>query len=171
MPKQYKIDRVEDITAHLEKAKGIFMTDFSGLSVEQMTTLRREFRKANVEYMVVKNTLARISAKKVGYQDIVPFLTGPTGLAIAIDDPIAPVRIIADFQKQLSKPTIKAAVLEGRILNEEEAGALKNIPPKEVLLGKVVSGIASPLTGFVGCLQAMLRNLVFVLNAVKDQKE
>lgn len=171
MPQQYKLDRVEEISASLNDAKSVFMTDFSGLSVEQITNLRREFRKENVEFKVVKNTLAKISAEKVGYKEIIPYLNGPTGLAIASGDPISPVRVIVDFQKKYKKPTIRAAVLEGKLLNEEEAQALKDIPTREVLLGQVVSGIASPITGFVGTLQGILRNFVYVLNAVKEQKE
>ena len=171
MPQQYKLDRVEEISASLSDAKSVFMTDFSGLSVEQITNLRREFRKENVEFKVVKNTLAKISAEKVGFMEIVPYLNGPTGLAIASDDPISPVRVIVDFQKKYQKPTIKGAVLEGKLLNGEEAQALKDIPTREVLLGQVVYGIASPITGFVGSLQAILRNFVYVLNAVKEQKE
>jgi large subunit ribosomal protein L10 len=171
MPQQYKLDRVAEISETLSEAKGVYMTDFSGLSVEDITNLRREFRKANVNFVVVKNTLAKISAEKVGLKDMIPYLTGPTGLAVSNDDPVAPIRVIVDFQKKHQKPSLKAAILEGKVLNEREAAALKDIPPRDILLGQVVSGIASPLTGLVGGLQAILRNLVYTLNAVKEKKE
>ena len=171
MPQQYKLDRVGEISESLKDAKGVYMTDFTGLSVEQITNLRREFRNANVNFVIVKNTLAKISAEKVGMKDMVPYLAGPTGLAISNDDPIAPVRVIVDFQKKHQKPTLKAAIVEGKVLDESQASALKDIPTRDVLLGQVVSGIAAPLTGLVGGLQGILRNLVYVLNAVKENKE
>lgn len=171
MPQQYKYDRVDVITKALENAKSVYMTDFTGLSVEEITDLRRRFRKENVSYLVVKNTLAKLSAEKVGLKDMVSYLTGPTGLAVSYDDPIAPVRVIAEFQKAHKKPELRAAILEGKLLDEKAAVALKDIPPREVLLGQVVSGIAAPLSGLVGGLQGILRNLVYVLNAVKDKKE
>ena len=171
MPQPEKIQKVEEISERLKQATGIFMTDFSGLTVEQITDLRREFRKAKVNYMVVKNTLAKISAKKVGYDNMVQYLTGPTGLALSNDDPVAPIRVIAAFQKKHEKPSVKAAILEGELLDETAAQALKDIPTKEVLLAQVVSGIASPISGLVGGLQGFLRNLVYAINAIKEKKE
>ncbi len=174
MPQPEKIKRVEEISDSLKQAKGVFLTDFSGLSVEEITELRRNFRKAEVSYMVVKNTLARRSCQEVGLDDMVPYLTGPTGLALANNDPVAPVRVIIDFlkaHKEKAKPEIKGAVVEGQVLTAQEAEAMKNIPPREVLIGQVVGGIAAPLTGLVGGLQGVIRNLVYTLDAVKVKKE
>lgn len=170
MPKQVKIHKVDEIRDSLSKAKGVFMTDFNGLSVEEITQLRREFHKANVNYLVVKNTLARISAKDVGMDQILPFLTGPTGLAIALDDPTAPIRIISDFAKGKDKLSVKAAVIDGQLLSAAEAEAIKDLPPREILLAQVVSGIAAPLSGLVGGLKAMLNQLVYTINAIKEKK-
>jgi large subunit ribosomal protein L10 len=174
MPQPEKIKRVEEISDSLKQAKGVFLTDFSGLSVEEITELRRNFRKAEVSYMVVKNTLARRSCEEVGLDDMVPYLNGPTGLALANNDPVAPVRVIIDFlkaHKEKAKPEIKGAVVEGQVLTAQEAEAMKNIPPREVLIGQVVGGIAAPLTGLVGGLQGVIRNLVYTLDAVKVKKE
>jgi len=171
MPQPAKIQKVEEISQSLSDAKSVFMTDFTGLSVEEFTELRRELRKVDVNFIVVKNTLAKLSAQKIGLEKITPYLTGPTGLAIAKDDPIAPVRVIYEFQKKKKKPTIKAAILEGELLDQAAAEEVRNIPPKEQLLGMVVSGIASPLTGLVGGLQSMLSKLVYTLNAIKEKKE
>jgi len=171
MPQPAKIQKVEEISQSLSDAKSVFMTDFTGLSVEEFTELRRELRKADVKFIVVKNTLAKLSTQKIGLEKMNPYLTGPTGLAIAQDDPIAPVRVIYEFQKKNKKPTIKAAILEGQLLDQAAAEEVRNIPPKEQLLGMVVSGISSPLTGLVGGLQSMLSKLVYTLNAIKDKKE
>ncbi len=171
MPQANKIAKLEEINESLEKAKSIFLTDFSGLTVEEITRLRKEFRKANVKYLVVKNTLARISAKEHGYEALVPFLNGPTGLAIALDDPVAPVRIIFDFKKDKDKPSIKAAYLEGELLDQKAAEEVRNIPSREILLAQLVSAMASPISGFIGGLQAIMSNFANVLNAIKDKKE
>ncbi len=171
MPKAIKVSKVAEINENLSKAKSVFLTDFTGLTVEEVTRLRKEFRKANVKYLVVKNTLARISAKELGYDKIIPYLQGPTGIAIAFDDPVAPVRIIYDFRKDKEKPAIKAAWLEGQLLNRQEAEEIRNIPPREVLLAQLLGTMKAPLTNFVGGLQSLLTKLVLVINAIKDKKE
>ena len=171
MPQPEKIQKIEEICRSLTNAKSVFMTDFSGLSVEEMTELRRELRKVDVNFVVVKNTLAKLSAQKVGLEKMNPYFTGPTGLAIALNDPIAPVRVIYDFQQKKKKPTIKAAIFEGQLLDQEAVEEVRNIPSKEQLLGMIVSGISSPLTGFIGGLQSILSKLVYTLNAIKEKKE
>ncbi len=171
MPQAEKVEKVEQLSEALSKAKSVFMTNFAGLSVEDITRLRRELRKAGVQYVVVKNTLARISAEKAGFGQIVPFLTGPTGLAIANEDPAAPVRVIFDFRKDKEKPAIKAAVFEGDLLDQKSAEAIRNIPSRQVLVGQVVSAIAAPLSGFIGGLQSIMSKFVYTLNAIKEKKE
>ncbi|HNW61107.1 MAG TPA: 50S ribosomal protein L10 [bacterium] len=171
MPQANKAVKLEEINASLDKAKSVFLTDFSGLTVEEVTRLRSEFRKANVKYLVVKNTLARISAKEHGYDALVPFLNGPTAMAIAMDDPVAPVRIIFDFKKDKEKPSIKAAFLEGELLDQKSAEEVRNIPPREVLLAQVASAFAAPLSSFVGSLQAVIAGLANVLKQVQEKKE
>ncbi len=171
MPQPEKILKVEELSETLGNAKSIFMTDFSGLSVEDMTKLRRELRKVDVSFIVVKNTLAKLSAEKVGLEKMNDFLTGPTGLAIANDDPVAPVRVIYNFAKDKKKPEIKAAVLEGQFLDQKAAEEVRNIPTREELLAKVVGGISSPLYGLVGGLNSMLSKLVYTLDAIREKKE
>lgn len=171
MPRPDKIQKVQDVSDSLSQATSIFMTDFTGLSVEEMTMLRREFRKANVQYVVVKNTLAKLSAEKAGYDSMIKFLNGPTGLAMSFDDPVAPIRIIDSFQKQHDKPSIKAAIVEGELLDEKTTQEIRSIPSRDVLLGQVVSSLAAPISGLVGGLNGLLRNLVYALDAIKEKKE
>lgn len=166
-----KIKRVEEISTSLSQAKSIFLTDFSGLTVEEMTSLRKQFREANVKYIVVKNTLTKLSAEKEGLTNIIPYLSGPTGLALSYDDPVAPVRIISAFRKDKKKPGIKAAILEGQLLDKEAAEAIKNIPTREVLLAQIASGFAAPISGFVSSLQSLLSKLLYALNAIAEKKE
>jgi len=174
MPQPEKIKKVEEISESLKQAKGVFLTDFSGLSVEEITKLRQDFRKADVSYLVVKNTLAIRSCQEVGLNEMVQYLNGPTALALAQADPVAPIRVIFDFLKQhkeKGKPEIKGAVVEGQMLTAQEAEAMKNIPPREVLVAQVVGGIAAPLSGLVGGLQGVIRNFVYAVNAVRQKKE
>ncbi|HNR68341.1 MAG TPA: 50S ribosomal protein L10 [bacterium] len=171
MPQPIKITKVEQLNAVLKGATSIFMTDFSGLTVEQITTLRREFRKNQVDYVVVKNTLARLAAKQTGIEEIVQYLEGPTGLAVAKEDPLAPVRVIFDFRKKLEKPSIKGAFVEGQLLNQADAEELRTIPSREVLLGQVVSAVAAPLSGLIGGLNSLISQLAYAVNAIKEQKE
>jgi large subunit ribosomal protein L10 len=171
MPQPQKIKRVEEISEILSQAKSIFMTDFTGLSVEQISKLRRQFKEQDVTYLVVKNTLARISAKQSGFENMIPYLSGPTGLALSFKDPVSPVRIISDFQKETEKPTIKAAILEGELLDQQAAEQLRDIPSREVLLGQVLAGINSPLAGFAGTLHTLLSKLVRTVDALCQKKE
>lgn len=171
MPRAEKVSKVEEISENLSKAKSVFFTDFTGLTVEEVTRLRKEFSKANVKYLVVKNTLARLSAKELGYENIIPYLQGPTGIAISFDDPVAPVRVISDFRKDKEIPSIKAALLEGQLLDREAAEEVRKIPSREVLLAQVVGTMAAPLTHFIGGLQSIITKFVLVVNAIKDKKE
>ena len=171
MPQAHKVAKLDEINASLNEAKSIFLTDFSGLTVEEVTRLRAEFRKQNVKYLVVKNTLARISAREHGFDVLVPYLHGPTALAIAMGDPVAPVRVIFDFKKDKEKPAIKAALLEGQLLDQKAAEEVRNVPSREVLLAQVASAFAAPIAGFVGSLQAIISNFANVLSQVRDKKE
>lgn len=174
MPQPKKIQKVEQISQSLQNANGVFLTDFSGLSVEEITQLRREFRRADVAFLVVKNTLAKRSCKEIGMESMLPYLTGPTGLAMAQGDPVAPVRVISEFlkkHKDKEKPEIKGAVVEGQMLTAQQAEAIKSIPPREVLLAQVVGGIAAPLSGLVGSLNGIITKLVYTIDAIKEKKE
>ena len=171
MPTLEKEQAVQRLVETMGDAKSIFLTDFTGLSVEQLSQLRREFRKADVEYIVVKNTLAKISAQKVGYDDIVPYFQGPVGLAISKKDPVAPVRVIFDFKKKGDKPNIKGAYIEGQLFDQASAEKMKDIPSREVLLTQIASGFAAPISGLVGGLQGIITGLLYTLKAIQDKKE
>ena len=99
MPNQHNINIVESLTEKLKKASSIYVTDYLGLSVEEVTELRRNFFKNGVEYTVVKNTLAKISAKNADLENIDDMLTGPTAVAITYDDPTTPAKVIKEFNK------------------------------------------------------------------------
>ena len=167
-----KADSVEAITKKLTAAKSIFLTDYSGLTVEAITALRRNMRKSKVEYLVVKNTLARISARNAGCEAIVPHLDGPTAVALGMEDPIAPAKIIADFVKaDREKPKIKACLLDGHLYEGAQAIELAKLPSRDELIAKLLGSMNAPLTGMVQVLSGVLRNFVYALNAVAEKKK
>jgi large subunit ribosomal protein L10 len=167
-----KADSVETITKKFSAAKSIFLTDYSGLTVEAITELRRNMRKSKVEYLVVKNTLARISARNAGYEAMVPHLDGPTAVALGMDDPVAPAKIIADFVKgDREKPKIKACLLEGRLYEGAQAVELAKLPSRGELIAKLLGSMNAPLSGMAQVLGGILRNFAYVLNAVADKKK
>jgi large subunit ribosomal protein L10 len=171
MPTTEKVTTVDQLTRRIRESKSVFLTDFTGLNVEEINNLRRAFKKASVHYEVVKNTLAGIASKSAEYEKLVDFLHGPTALAFGVDDPSAPARVIKEFKKSSEKLQIKACLFEGVLIGPERLNEIANLPKKEVLLGRMVGSLYSPLTRLVFSLNGMLTKLVVAIDAVKKQKE
>ena len=171
MARPEKEAAVQEIADIFEQAKGVFVTDYKGLNVEQMSTFRSKCREASVSYKVIKNTLARRASEKAGYNELIEHLKGPSAIAYSYDDPSAPARIITEFTKKSEKPQIKVSIFEGNFYGPEKVAAIAALPPKEVLLAKVVGGFNAPIQGFVGSLGGILSKLVRTLDAVKQSKE
>lgn len=166
-----KAEAVTQLSEKFANAKSVFLTDFTGLTVEAVTNLRRNFRKSNVEYVVGKNTLMRIAAEKAGYGKIVPYLEGPTALAFGMKDAGAPAKVILDFFKTNQKPAIKAIIFEGQFFEAKQAEAISKLPSRAEVLAQLVGGLNAPLTNLVGSLQAVLSNFVYVMHAYSEKKE
>ena len=164
---------VAGLKEKLTTAKGAVLTNYRGLTVAQDTQLRRKLREAGVEYRVVKNTMTRIAAQEGGVEDLVPHLEGPTALAVSFTDPVAPARVISEFVKEHKLKTleVKAGLVEGKVISAEGVKALANLPSREVLLSQVLAGMQAPIAGLVNVLQGSIRNVVYVLDAVRQQKE
>lgn len=162
---------VEEISDKFQRAVVAVLTDYRGLNVSEATKLRKELRDAGVEYKVLKNTLTRLAAEKIGLEGLNPHLTGPTAIAFSYDDPVAPARIMAKFAKEYKKLVLKSGVLEGKIIDAAAIAALAELPGREVLLAQVLAGFQGPISGFVNVMQGNLRNFACVINAVKEQKE
>jgi large subunit ribosomal protein L10 len=163
-----------EVTAQLAerfaRSATIYVTDFTGLAVKNMTALRRQLRAAGSEYLVVKNTLALRAIQTASMAGLEDVLAGPTGLVFVAADPIAPAKILADFQKAFERPTVKAAWFDGRRVGAEEVKRLATLPPREQLLGQVAGAFQAPLAGFVGVLNGLLYQMVGALEALKEQK-
>jgi len=170
LKKSGKEEIVVKLAEKLNSAKAAFLADYRGLNVDQVNQLRGELRKAGVDYRVVKNTLLRLASKDTGLTCLDPFLEGPTAIAIAGDDPVAPAKVLSDFAKANTKFELKAGALDGRLLSVEDIKALADLPSREVLLAKMLGSLNAPAGNFVGVLAAIPRSLVQVLAAIQDQK-
>ncbi len=166
-----KAAKVAELKELLVNSKCSILVDFCGLTVAQDTELRRKMREAGVHYNVVKNTLLRIAAQEAGIEGLEPSLEKNTAIAVAPEDPVAVAKIICEFAKANKELKIKVGVLDGKVISVEDIKALAALPPKEVLIAKMLGSMNSPITGFVNVLQGTIRNVVYALEAVRKQKE
>lgn len=170
MNRNSKEQVVAELAQKLAATKTAFLADYRGLNVEQVNTLRGELRKAGVEYQVVKNTLLRLAAKDTAVECLDPHLNGPTAIAIAGADPVAPAKVLTEFAKANAKFELKAGALDGRLLSVEDIKALADLPSREVLLAKLLGSLNAPASNFVGVLAAIPGSLVRVLAAIQEKK-
>lgn len=170
MLKVEKEKTVNELKERLSLTKSLFLTDFRGLNVEDMTKLRRELKKGRAEYRVTKNTMIRMAAQQSEFEGILDYLKGPTGLVFSYEDPVSPAKVLYEVYKRVEKPKIKVIWMEGRLLDENQLKNLAALPPREVLLAQILSGLNSPTANFVGTLQGMLRNFVGIIDAIKETK-
>ena len=163
---------VEEMKEKLQSAQGAVFVGFSGLSVADVTKLRRKFREGGVEYKIVKNTLTRIAADELGFNDLDAVLEGPTAIAYSAEDTVAPAKILKDFIKETKTEalTVKAGIADGQVIDAAAVEALASLPSREELLAKLVGSMQAPISGLVNVLQGNIRNMVYVLDAVRAKK-
>lgn len=152
--------KVQEIREKMEKAKSLVLVNYQGINVEQDTELRSTLRKNNVEYKVYKNTMVTRAAQELGIEGLEQYLEGPVSIAFGYDDETTAAKLIADFAKASKKLEIKGGFVDGKVYDAELMNQLAKIPAKEVLIGKFLGSIKSPLS-----------NLVYMLNAVAESKE
>ena len=168
---ELKQQQVEELAERIGRASVTVLADYRGLTVAEMATLRGRLREADGEFKVAKNTLTRRAAESLGRGDVVPLLEGPTGLALGYGDPAAFAKAMSEYARTSRVLTMKGALLGTQVLAADDVGRLADMPPREVLLSRVVGGIQSPIAGLVMVLNGMLRNLVGVLEARRQQLE
>lgn len=168
--KAFKSEKIDAIKAKIEKAQVAIITEYKGLSVEEITKLRREIQNAGGDYMVTKNTLAKIAIKGTEYEALAEKLTGPIALAFGFEDPVSPAKAVAKFIKETKKGEILGAVLDGKLLTDKETKDLANLPSKSELYAKMLGSINSPASGIVGCVNGVMAQLTRAMAAVRDQK-
>tara|TARA_S200000501_G_scaffold355744_1_gene377790 strand:- start:146 stop:661 length:516 start_codon:yes stop_codon:yes gene_type:complete len=170
MPSKNNIEKVKELSELISKAKAIYFTEYHGLSVTEVTKLRREFFKAKVEYRVAKNTLIKLAAKDSEIVGIDQYLTGSTALAISYDEPVSPAKIIKEFNKDSDLPNVKGILFDGEVIAGEQFNRIADLPSKEESLSKLVAMLQSPIQKFASTLSSPMQNIVGVLNSLKENK-
>jgi large subunit ribosomal protein L10 len=170
MANQQKTDQVAALTVKFQNAASVAVTDYSGLTVEKATLLRKELRQKNVGYLVAKNTLLKIAAHEAGLKDIDSYLTGPTAIAFGTEDPGTMAKILYDFGKTNEKPKIKAIFIDGRLYPGAEAERIAKLPGRDQLIAQVVGNIMAPLQNLVFTLNAVTREFIGTVDALKEKQ-
>ncbi len=174
MKKEEKSTAVAELTEKFGRARLAILTECAGLSVNQVTELRKQLRGAKAEYKVVKNTLAVRASEGTILSGVKTYLKGPTGLVIGYDDPVLPTKILRDFisaEKREEKIKITVGVLEGKVVQPSELAAVAKLPKKEVLIAMLLSAMQGPARGLVYTLSAVLSKFVRVIAAIEDKKK
>lgn len=164
-----KQEKVKKIKEKVDSAKVIVLTDYQGMSVKQITELRRKLDKDKAEYKVLKNTMVSLSLPE-GMADLKGSLKGPMAVLFGYEDVILPLKTLAKFASDEEKPKILMGVVEGQICASDKIVELSKLPSKEELIAKLVSQFQAPLYGLVNVLSGNIRKLVYALNAVKEKK-
>jgi|TARA_B100000745_G_scaffold298233_1_gene246523 large subunit ribosomal protein L10 len=170
MPSQKNIDEVKYLTDKLESASAIYFTDYLGLDVDSITKLRSEFFHASVEFKVTKNTLLKLAAENMKIEGLDDYLVGSTAIAISLDEPTSPAKVLKSFMKEHDKPEVKAILFDGEVLEGSEYKKFASLPSKDELLTKFIIMLNSPMTNLVRTLSSPMGNFVNVLNSLKNEK-
>jgi large subunit ribosomal protein L10 len=169
MKRAEKEQLVADLSSKLTNAQSLYYTDFTGLNVKRMTELRRRLKKAGVEYVVIKNTLALRAVNESGL--VGDTLKGPTGLVVA-KDPVSAARVLTDFAKEFEdKPAVKGGLLSGKKIDNAQVKRLAALPSREQMLADLGAGMQSPMAAFAGALNGIFYMFVGALEALKTQRE
>jgi ribosomal protein L10 len=168
--KPEKAAAVEDLHSKFSRAVSAVLADFRGLSVQELTDLRRQLREASLELAVVKNTLARLAVQGTTFEKLSPYLKGPTSIALSYRDVVAPAKVLSTYQKKQPKLALRAGYFEGEVIPAEKLLEIADLPPREVLLAHTLAAMQGPLVGLVGTLQGILSTFIGTLQAIHDKK-
>ncbi len=169
MNRTEKGEVVSDFSDKLKGFQAVVLTNYRGLTVEQMNHLRRRLREEKISYQVVKNTLMRLASKGTDLEKLDKYFEGPTAVAIAYDDPVSLAKILSEFVKTQPKLEIKAGLVQGRALPPEQLKALATMPSREVILGKLLGTVQGPAAQMGGVLYNALQQVLGILKARVDQ--
>jgi large subunit ribosomal protein L10 len=171
MNKDQKQAFIDELNTKLTGANALYLTDFTGMSVKQMTQFRSRLRNQGVEYVVVKNTLAKRAIQQLDLPDVASFFTGPTGLVIG-RDPVAAAKVLSDFAREFdNKPGIKLGIVDRKEVAAEQVKRLAELPPKEVLLAQLAGGLQAPMSRLAGGMQSLIAGLARAVDALRQQRE
>jgi len=172
MPREKKVLIINNLEGFISKCSIGILTDYRGLSASEMTILRRQLRQSGIDYKVVKNTLARFAAEKLGRDDVGDLFVGSVAIAFGYGNIVESAQALDNYiRTSKTSLTIKGGFLAGRVLTSEEVLSLAKLPPKEVLLGKVLGGMQAPILSLLNCLTTPMRAIIGVLQARIQQLE
>ena len=163
MPTQDKIDAVSDLKQRLSGVKTVLLTEYRGLTVQQISELRKQLRAVSAEYKVVKNRLAKIAISASELDVLGPQLKGPVALVVSKDDPVAVAKAVSTFARTNQAFAVKGGYVDGQLVEPDGLKALAELPSKEALRAQLVGAISGPLTQLVGLLLAPQRELAYIL--------
>ena len=169
-PRPEKVAVVDEVRARLSSSSATLLTEYRGMKVSEMATLRRSLQAVGGDYKVYKNTLVRFAVRDLGLEGVEELLVGPTALAFVHGDAAAVAKALRDFSRTNPSLVLKGGVLGSKALSADDARALADLPSREVLLSRLAGGLAAPMQQFAGLLQALPRNLAYGLKALIDQK-
>ena len=170
MPNKKNIEELKTLSDSFSKAKAVYFTEFHGLNVGEMTRLRSEFFKADVQFKVAKNTLVKLAAKNNNIDVADELLRGSTALAISFDEPVSPAKVIKKFRRDSDLPEVKGIFFDGEFVPGSEFSRLADLPSKEELFAKLLSMLNSPLQKLVNTINSPIQSTLGALNNLKENK-
>lgn len=172
MRKDEKNVVVSELQQKLGEASAFYLTDFTGLSVKQITEFRSRLRKQGVEYVVVKNTLAIRALDALQLPDVAGFFTGPTGVVIGREDAVAAAKVLTDFAKEFGdRPAVKVGVVDRKAFDAAQVRQLADMPPREVLLAQIAGGLQAPMARLAGGMNQLIAGFARAVDQLRQQKE
>ncbi|MGO9196324.1 MAG: 50S ribosomal protein L10 [Acidimicrobiales bacterium] len=169
-PRAEKVAAVEEVSGHLERADAAILTEYRGLKVADLASLRRALRSAGAEYKIYKNTLVRRATAATGNSVVDSLLEGPTGIAFVETDVAAVAKVLRDFARTNPALVVKGSLVGGSMLDARSTARLADLPPRDTLLAMIAGALAAPMQQFAGLLKALPQNLAYGISAVIDQK-
>ncbi len=171
MKREEKEKIVAEVAEVARRSSAMFFTDFSGLTVDQVTELRREFRKSGIQYRVAKNTLIRKALETVGgYDPVFDRLVGPTGVAFAFEDPIAPAKVIQKFAEKHNKLSLKVCMIEKQVYDGSRLADLAKMPSRKEIIASLLGTFEAPVVAIPGLINSLLGDVVSVIGEVEKKK-
>ena len=170
MPSEKNIKQVEQLRDELKDTIAVFVTDFKGLTVDEINQVRRSLEKVNANYKVVKNTLFKIAIRDTDFEQISDVFIGTNGVVFVKEDIVETAKAVNDAVKNFENFKFKAGVVEGKVINEEDLKRLASLPSREVLYAQLLSVMLGPIRGLVTVLSGVQRNFLYVLKAIEEKK-
>jgi large subunit ribosomal protein L10 len=170
-PKAKKVETVRELNDKVSRARGIFFTEFKGLTVAEMTDLRRQCYQNHVDYVVCKNTFTRMVMREHGYDQAMPNFVGPTGLVFGFDDPATAAKILHDYAAKNEKLILKGGIFGGKVISKKDIEAIKDLPSRDQALALLLAAINGPVQGFYNVISAIIRDFVSVVDQVAEKKK